>query len=87
MAKKKTENTNPSGLDLTEDRLFPLSMGIFTCAVCAPKSWDANRIGEQVARDSPPGTSLNRWVVSSDQPKEDTQCPDDVGRIHVLLNC
>lgn len=81
-------------VDLTEDRIFPLGFGLVYRCVCAPKSWSAERVAEDVTRSDPPGTSLNEWVISDPMEREDQfngvnqlPCPDDENRIHWMLNC
>ena len=84
-----------SQVDLSEDRLFPLGWGLIFRAVCAPKTWLPDRVSEQVTKDDPPGTSVNRWVIS--EPNNERKdifkgvnvipCPDDPNRQHWLLNC
>lgn len=80
--------------DLSKDRLFWLGWGIVYCTVCAPKSWSAEKVGYEATLDSPPGTSVNRWVVSEPRERKDNwdginqkPCPDDPERVHWLLNC
>ena len=84
-----------TAVDLTEDRVFPLGWGLVFRAVCAPASWSAEQVAEDVTRNDPPGTMANRWVVSEpDDDRDDAfrgcnciQCPDDPSRRHWLLNC
>lgn len=81
--------------DLTQDRVFPCGWGLIFRCVCAPKSWPPERVAEDVTRSDPPGTSVNKWVVSApDDNRTDAfkgtnnlPCPDDPNRIHWLLNC
>lgn len=82
-------------VDFTEDRCFSLGWGLIFRAVCAPKSWDAERVSNDATRENPPGTSLNRWEISEpDSDRDDAfkganpiQCPDCEDRWHWLLNC
>lgn len=82
-------------VDLTEDRIFPLGTGLIFRCVCAPRSWSADRVAEDVTAKDPPGTSQNRWVISDPDPTRDDDfkgtncldCPDDANRVHWLLNC
>lgn len=79
---------------LKEDKALAVSWGIVFCVWCCPKAWSAERIGEEVTRKHPPGTSLNQWVVSEPRERKDDfngvnqlPCPDDPNRVHWLLNC
>lgn len=81
-------------VDLTEDRLFPLGWGLISRAVCAPKSWSAEKVAEAATTQDPPGTSVNKWVISEAHERKDVfnetnciQCPDSDDRRHWLLNC
>ena len=61
-----------TNVDLTQDRLFSLGWGLVFKAVCAPAAWDAERVSAEATREDPPGTSVNRWVVSDpDNERED----------------
>lgn len=80
--------------DLTEDRLFSLGWGLIYCAVCAPRSWSAEKVAEEKTLVDPPGTSANQWVISEPREREDVfnntnnvDCPNDPNRVHWLLNC
>lgn len=80
--------------DLSKDTWYSLGFGLIFRCVCAPKSWSAERVAEEVTRDDPPGTSLNRWVVSEPSERDDDfngvnqrPCPDDPNRVHWLMNC
>ena len=80
--------------DLSEDRVFPLGWGLIFRAVCAPKSWPPEKVAADVTASDPPGTSVNQWVVSEPQERDDDfnnvnqlPCPDDPNRVHWLLNC
>lgn len=82
------------GTDLTENKLFPISWGIVYCVWCAPKSWTAEEVSNEVTRKDPPGTSVNRWVVCEPREREDAfngvnqvPCNDDPDRVHWMLNC
>lgn len=84
----------PNGVDLTEDRLFPMGWGLVFRCVCAPKSWSCDRVAAQATADDPPGTSLNEWVISDPEERSDDfngvnnlPCPDDENRTHWLINC
>lgn len=82
-------------VDLSEDRIFPLGWGLIFRCVCAPRSWSPERVAAQITCDDPPGTSLNKWVISDpDETREDMfkgtnhiDCLDDPNRVHWLLNC
>lgn len=81
-------------IDFTEDRVFPCGWGLVYREVCAPKSWSPERVADDVTANDPPGTSLNRWVVSEPSEREDEfnntnqrPCPDCKDRVHWLLNC
>lgn len=81
-------------VDLTEDKLFFLSEHIVYKSVCAPAGWSGEKV-EQTIYDSGsrPGTSGNRWVVTSKDslpecmPANPAPCQDCDGRQHWLLNC
>jgi len=88
------ESKQSDAVDLSEDRLFPVGWGLIYRCVCAPKSWSEDRVAEVITREDPPGTSVNRWVISDPQGRDDEfnncnniQCPDDPNRVHWLLNC
>lgn len=83
-------------VNLTDDRLFSLGFGLIYKGVCAPKSWDAERVSDEATKNDPPGTSANRWVVTSTDDLDDDNpfkkgnpqpCPDDCNRVHWLVNC
>ncbi len=82
-------------IDLTEDRLFSLGFGLVFRAVCAPATWDADRVAREATAMDPPGTSANEWVVSDPDDERDDAfkgcncitCPEDASRRHWLLNC
>jgi len=84
-----------TAVDLTEDRLFSLGWALLNKAVCAPASWDAQRVADIATSEDPPGTEANRWELSD--PSENfggpfkgcncIQCPDDPNRRHWLLSC
>lgn len=86
---------NPENCDLTEDRIFFLGTGLIYRCVCAPKTWAAERVSDEVTAADPPGTQSNRWVVADIQERPDNAfdnklnepCPDDEHRQHWLLNC
>ena len=89
-----SEDTTKATVDFTEDRIFPVGWGLVYRIVCAPRSWSADRVAEDVTRNDPPGTSLNQWVISEPHERKDDfnnvnhlPCPDCDGRIHWLLNC
>lgn len=80
--------------DLTEDRLYSLGWGLVYKLVCAPASWSPERVSDEATRMDPPGTSVNRWVVSDPHERKDEfnginhlPCPDCADRIHWLVNC
>lgn len=86
------------GTDMDEDRLFNLGFGLIYRWVCAPISWDAGRVAAQATANDPPGTSVNRWVVTDISeclpeaiPEGVTQnpmpCNDCVARRHWMINC
>ena len=83
------------GVNFSEDRLFPVGWGLIFRCVCVPKSWSDGRIADDLSAKDPPGTSANRWEVSTpDDDRTDVfqgvnrvQCPDCVDRWHVLCNC
>lgn len=86
--------SEPSSVDLTEDRLFPCGWGLIYRVVCAPKSWAPERVAETATREDPPGTSVNEWVISDPGERKDAfngvnqlPCPDDPNRVHWLINC
>lgn len=89
------EMTVEPGTDMSADKLFNISWGLIFKVVCAPKSWDATRVSDEATRMDPPGTSVNRWVVSDPDEERDapfkgcnhTQCNDDPNRVHWLVNC
>lgn len=84
-------------VDLTADRLYPYGWGLIYRVVCAPKSWSDERIGDDMSMCDPPGTSVNRWVVTNNSAAAKheqwahktnrKQCPDCEHRDHVLMNC
>ena len=81
-------------VDLTENRVFSVNWGIVYCVVCAPKAFACEVVAEEWTRRDPPGTSVNRWVVSEPRERKDAfdgvnnlPCPDDPNRLHWLLNC
>lgn len=83
-------------VDFSEDILLSLGVGLLFKAVCAPASWDADRVSEEATKNDHPGTSANRWFVTdvdsldayhafkSGNPQ---QCPDCADRRHWLVNC
>lgn len=88
----KKNGTKDKPIDLTEDILFHLHTGIIFSAVCAPASWDAEKVkAEANAKMGSPGTSAGEWVISESLPNDietnPIQCSDDVNRRHWLLNC
>ena len=88
-------------VDLDSRKVYPLGWGLIYRGVCAPADMTNEELGNIVSRNDPPGTSLNRWEVSSDETAADhpnwseqsgsktarAQCPDCEGRVHVLMNC
>lgn len=84
-----------SDVDLTEDRLFSLGFGLIFKIVCVPKSWEDERISDEATKHDAPGTSANRWVVSTPDPERNepfkntnrVPCNDDPNRQHVMVNC
>ena len=89
--------TAKAQIDFSEDRIFPCGWGLIYRVVCAPKSWDDERISDDVSLNDPPGTSANRWEVTSDESAANheqwahstnrKQCPDCADRWHILMNC
>ena len=85
---------NPNNLDLTEDRLFFLKVGVVSCAVCAPKAWTADEVASAVNREAPTGIASD-WAPADPEPApgsvfdntNNAPCPDDANRLHWLLNC
>jgi hypothetical protein len=83
------------GTDLNEEVLFQICWGLIFKVVCAPKSWNEDKISEEATRIDPPGTTVNKWVVSEpDNNRSDDfkgvnnlPCPDDCNRLHWLINC
>jgi hypothetical protein len=75
--------------ELKEDVLYCLEQGIVYCAVCAPASWDADKVKEETNAKGRPGTSANEWVISEPTAEQATPvtCPEDPNRKHWLLNC
>lgn len=81
-------------VDLTEDRLFSLGFGLVFKAVCAPSHWSPEKVADEATKMDPPGTSENRWVISTPEQRDDDfngvnhlPCPDDCNRTHWLVNC
>lgn len=78
-------------MELENDVLYHLHTGIVFAAVCAPKSWDAERVAKEAnIKLGNPGTSAGVWVISdiSDDLKENpSKCHDDENRLHWVLNC
>ena len=93
--------TQGEEVDLDSGKIYPFGCGLVYRPVCAPKNLTDEEIGDIVSRNDPPGTSANRWEVSSDESAEDhpnwsersgsktarAQCPDHPDRHHVLMNC
>lgn len=81
--------------DLSEGRgVIRIGWGLICCIWCAPRGWSAERVSDEVTAKDPPGTSINRWVVSEPRERQDDwngvnqkPCPDDPERVHWLLNC
>lgn len=88
MSKKHT-------VDLSQDRLYSCWAGLIYGVVCAPKSWPPEKVSEEATRMNPPGTTLNKWVVSHPDEREGSvfdgtncvPCPDSPDRVHWLVNC
>jgi hypothetical protein len=85
---------NPNQVDLTENRLFSLGFGLIFKVVCAPSSWNEDKVSDEATKMDPPGTSVNRWVVSDPEEcegdfkgKNNLPCPDDCNRTHWIVNC
>ncbi len=90
-----------SDVDLSSDKIYPLGWGLIYRGVCAPSKFTDQEISDSVSRDDPPGTSLNRWEVVSDESAKDhpnwsdqsgaetarAPCPDCEDRVHVLMAC
>lgn len=89
--------TNKKPIDLTSDEIYPIGWGVIFKPVCSPAKFTDQEISDLVSAQDPPGTSLNRWEVttnpetlkdtgwSSDTPR--IPCPDCENRVHILLNC
>lgn len=58
-------------VDLDSEKIYPLGCGLVFRGVCAPKVLTDDEIGAVVSRNDPPGTSANRWEVSSDESAEE----------------
>lgn len=88
-------SANPD-VNYSEDRLFSLWWGLVYKAVCAPAHWDAQRVSDEATKAAPPGTTANRWVVTSTESMDDDHpfnsgnpqpCPDCADRRHWIVNC
>lgn len=84
--------TKDDDVNLDEERLFYLGTGLIYKCVCAPKSWDGERVSAEATKADPPGTSGNKWVVSDgstlNEPQDNPQpCRDCENRQHWILNC
>lgn len=83
--------------NLKADELYTASWGLVYKIVCAPASWDADKVSQRATYNDPPGTTAGRWVISeTGQLKDDNQfkqqgnpivCADDPNRRHWLVNC
>lgn len=85
---------NPKNVDLTQDRIFTLGWGLVSRCVCAPSTWTAEEVENDVTSNDPPGTIANRWVISEPDERDgdfngvsSLPCPDDPHRTHWLMNC
>lgn len=80
-------------MELEQEVLYHLYTGIVFSAVCAPKSWNTERVSKEAnAKLGNPGTSGGKWVITTDNlPNELTAnpfpCNDDSERQHWILNC
>lgn len=88
-------------IDLASRKVYPVGWGLIYRVVCAPKDMGDDEISDIVTRNDPPGTTVNQWVVTSDESAADhpnwseqtgsntarAQCPDCTDRNHVLMNC
>lgn len=86
---------------LASDEILPLGWGLIYRVVCSPAKFTDQEISEDVSAKDPPGTSVNRWEVSSDESAANhpnwsefsgsttarAKCPDCECRVHVLMNC
>ena len=95
-----TEEIKPD-VDLSSDTIYPYGSGLLYRVVCAPKTKTDQEISDYISEVDPPGTSLNRWEVVSDESAERhpnwsevsgsktarAQCPDCEDRHHVLMAC
>lgn len=88
--------TVADGVDMKSEKLFQISSGLIYKCVCAPKSWDAERVSDQATKNDPPATSANRWVVTNCDSLDDDHpfkkgnpqpCNDDPDRQHWIVNC
>lgn len=87
-------------IDLDSDKIYPLGWVFISLAVCAPKGFTNEDIGDIASRNVPPGTSSSRWEVASDKDASahpnwskfsgsgtaHAPCPDHPNRQHVLMS-
>ena len=78
------------GVDLSEDRLFVMGEQLFYILVCAPKSWDAEKVQRVTNENNRCGT-LNGWRIT--EPNEingldanPCPCHDSEDRQHWYLS-
>jgi hypothetical protein len=85
-----------ANIDMNADELILVKWGLIYKCVCAPKSWDAEKVSAQASLIDPPGTSANRWECTDTSSFADGHpfknnnpqpCNDDPNRRHWVLNC
>jgi hypothetical protein len=83
-------------VDMSADKLFQISWGLVYKCVCAPASWDSDRVSAEATRNDPPGTLANHWVCTDTSSLDDDHpfksgnpqpCNDDANRRHWIVNC
>lgn len=84
-------------VDLEADELYLASEGLIYRVVCAPKSWDAQRVQDETnAKFGRPGISNNEWVITEGDTLNEKWMETEDGnpgkcteehRCHWLLNC
>ena len=88
--------TKEKKVDLTADELFHVKEGLLGRIVCAPKSWDKEKVQDEANRKfGGPRTTQNEWVVAEEPLPEawlktETGTPgkcEDKNRCHWLLLC
>lgn len=81
-------------VDLKSDEIFMVHASILFEVVCAPRSWDKDRVQlEANTKFGGPGTELNEWVITSVDGLPESwgsenplECSEE-DRCHWLLNC